>query len=133
MSKRTRTDLTSGEKNEILDRYRKLPKLSQEEAANRLGIKRELLRNLLTDEPRIRETCQSETVSRKRQRSGKDVEVEEALWKWLKIARLHGVPVHGPTLCVKAEMLACKLGKEDFKVSSPNFSPLIFSHFETFP
>ena len=47
-------DLTCGEKSEILDRYRKLPKVSQEEAADRLGIKRGLLCNLLWDEAKIR-------------------------------------------------------------------------------
>ena len=118
MSKRTRSDLTTNEKLEILDQYRKLPKLSQDESACRLGIKRGFLRNLIRDEAKLREQISGDcNVDRKRSRSGKDCDVESALWVWLKFARSRNVPVNGPTLCLKAELLARELGKDDFKAT----------------
>ena len=119
MSKRTRKDLTNSEKIELLDRYRDLPKLPQEEAASRLGIKRGFLRNLLKGEAKLREEKSDAEFSkdRKRQRTGKDGEVEEALRRWLKISRSYTVPVNGPVLSHKAEVLARGLGKYDFKAT----------------
>ena len=51
----------------------------------------------------------------KRQRSGKDLEVEEAIYKWFKSVLDSGVRISGMVLRVKAfAEFAVKLGKSDF-------------------
>ncbi|XP_064421751.1 tigger transposable element-derived protein 4-like [Latimeria chalumnae] len=55
---------------------------------------------------------------RKRMRTAKHPDVEEALFLWFKNARAQDVPVSGPILQIKAEKLATGLGHTDFKCSN---------------
>ncbi|KAG0433691.1 hypothetical protein HPB47_019684 [Ixodes persulcatus] len=48
-------------------------------------------------------------------RDSKYPEVETALLEWLKNARAANLPVHGPTLTAKAEALALRINKQEFK------------------
>lgn len=121
MPKRTRTDYTLLEKIDVLDRYHKLPSTSQRDSADTLGVKRGFLRNLLRDEEKLRSEHGGEqnqiSSERKRQRSGKDSAVEDALYKWFEFARSRKAPVNGPILCQKAEMIAHELGHREFKAT----------------
>ena len=82
MAKR-RADLSLSKKAEILEKYRSLPKCSQRATAEQLNISRGFLRNILFNEAeRQPETSLLEESDRKRQRHGKDQEVEAGLWKW---------------------------------------------------
>ncbi len=61
----------------------------------------------------------------KRKRHGKDREVEEGLLHWLEHLRSRDEKVNGRMLCRKAEEIAERLGRIDFKVTTlvPNHSP----------
>ena len=56
--------------------------------------------------------------SRKRFRLGEYTYIEEALFKWFTSARSAGVPIIGPVLATKAESLAEKLGRINFRASN---------------
>jgi hypothetical protein len=53
-------------------------------------------------------------MDRKRERSGKDNQVESALKIWFSKVREKNAPINGPIMCQKAEELAKTMGKEDF-------------------
>ena len=56
--------------------------------------------------------------SRKRFCSGEYTDIEEALFKWFTSAHSAGVQITGPVLATKAESLAEKLGRINFKASN---------------
>ena len=117
MAKR-RVDLNLSKKAEILEKYRLLPKCSQRAAAEQLNISRGCLRNILLNEAeRQRETSLLEGSDRKRQRHGKDQEVEAGLWKWFRFAQSRNAPVNGPILMQKAEEISKQLGHNEFTAS----------------
>ena len=117
MAKR-RADLSLSNKAEILKKYRSLPKCSQRAAAEQLNISRGCLRNILLNEAeRQPETSLLEGSDRKRQRHGKDQEVEAGLWKWFQFAQSRNAPVNGPILMQKAEEISKQLGHNEFRAS----------------
>ncbi len=71
----------------------------------------------MTQEKEIQVAAEEGTKSRRRRRSGKDEDVEEALFKWFQYARGKHAPVDGPILCQKAEEIAEEIGKE-FKATA---------------
>lgn len=110
-----RNDLSLKEKVEILQMYDKLPKMSQRNAAAQLKVSQPLLCKLLKNREDIEKKCSSnENPNAKRNRSGKDKEVETALKLWFTNVRERDARVDGPLLRQKAEDLASKLGKENF-------------------
>ncbi|GMH32484.1 hypothetical protein BSKO_00318 [Bryopsis sp. KO-2023] len=113
--KRTRKDMSITEKLHLLDRYVKLPKLTKKDAADRLGVSRGLLQNVLRDQEELRQAKTSGKGDRQRNRHGKNKDVEDALFKWHEFASSRNAPLDGPTLFAKAEELARQLGHEDFK------------------
>lgn len=113
-----RRDLSVKNKFDILQQYDQLPKMSQREAAAKLGISQPLLNKLLKDRVSLENAyLTNDNVSRKRKRGGKDEEVEAALLKWFTHAREKDVRLSGPVLREKAEALASKLGKDDFEAT----------------
>lgn len=114
--KKTRNDRTIAEKLELLDRYKTLSHFSQREAAERLGITRGFLQGLLKNEAAIR-AAQPFVSGVKRKRSGKDEEVEKALFDWFKFIRQKNCPVNGPILMEKANKIAEAAGHIDFKAT----------------
>ena len=64
----------------------------------------------------IESSCvENENKNRRRKRSGKDKDVERNFKKWFSQVRDKNVPVNGHMLKMKAEGLAQKLGKTDFR------------------
>ncbi|KAK7098293.1 hypothetical protein V1264_002625 [Littorina saxatilis] len=101
-TKRKRTDMTTVEKMAILEKFRALPSVSVREGAVTLGVSRGMLTNLLKNEGNLRETASGPVPERKRQRLGKDVEIEKALQQWFDLMSWKNVPMNGPILCQKA-------------------------------
>ena len=81
MGKRVRKDIAMLKKYELLKEYRVLPKCSQRVAAKQLNISRGCLRNLLCEETAFQTEAPGKEGSneRKRQRHGKDQDVEDEL------------------------------------------------------
>ena len=119
MGKRMRKDIAMLKKQELLKKYQALPKCSQRVAAEQRNISRGYLPNLLREETTLQTEASGKEGSneRKRQRHGKDREVEDGLWKWFHFAQSGKVPINGPVLMQKAEMIAKQLGHDQFKSS----------------
>jgi len=109
------------EKVALLDRFNAMAKTSQREAAIALEISRGQLQNLIKNEGTIRAEVQ-ELGGVKRKRVGKDEEVEKALLEWWEFSNRRNMPVNGPILCQKAEVLAQKAGHHDFRATDGWFS-----------
>lgn len=123
MSTPKRRDLTVRDKFNLLQKYDALPKMSQSQAANVLGISQPLLCKLLKQRYDIEKSVENnESVTRKRKRCGKDEDVERALKDWFTLVREKDARVNGPLMKMKAEDLAKKMGKEDFKATSGWFT-----------
>ena len=119
--KRARQEKTLAEKVELLNQLKDLPALSQREAAERLGVLRGFLQNLLKNEDAIvTEDQASRTIKRKR--GGKDQEVEDALYKWFKFARSKNVPINGPIMIEKAINIAAAAHHDGFRTAEGWFS-----------
>ena len=111
-------------KHELLKKYKALPKCSQRVAAEQLNISRGCLRNLHREETALQTETSGKEVSneRKRQRHGKNREVEDGLWKWFHFAQSCKVPINGPVLMQKAEEIAKQFGHDQFKSSDGWFN-----------
>ena len=121
--KKARKDKTIAEKLDLLDRYKTFSLVSQREAAERLGVSRGLLQGLIKNEATIRAAAAASSVSEvKRKRSGKDEEVEKALFDWFKFTRQRNAPVNGPILMEKANKIAEAAGHSDFKATEGWFN-----------
>uniref|UniRef100_H3ABS0 HTH CENPB-type domain-containing protein n=1 Tax=Latimeria chalumnae TaxID=7897 RepID=H3ABS0_LATCH len=108
-----RKTLFADEKRHLLESYDSLPKTSQRDAAQKLGIPQPTLSKILKD----RESIKQNEGDRKRMRSGKTPKVKVAL-KWIRNARERNAPLSGPLVMQKAEELAVALGVIDFKAST---------------
>jgi hypothetical protein len=118
-----RHDLTVREKFNLLEKYDELPKTSQTQAANKLGISQPLLCKILKQRYDIETSIlNNETVTRKRKRCGKDEAVEKALKEWFERVREKDARIDGPVLKTKAENLAKMMGKENFHATSGWFT-----------
>jgi hypothetical protein len=110
-----RNDLTVKEKVAILERYDKLPQMSQRKAALQLKISQPLLCTILKKRGVIERSVKlNENLNCMRNRSGKDGQVESALKLWFTNVREQDARVDGPLMRQKAEELAKKMGKDDF-------------------
>ena len=116
--KRARTDVTASEKLELLERFKKLPKMSERKAAEALKVKRGFLRLAIQHEAKIRaEVAEQRGSNRKRHRTGKNEDVEDGLYDWYKFAKLRDVTVNGPILRQKSEQLAQQMSYDDFSAT----------------
>lgn len=89
--------------------------MSRTVAAEKLGIAKSVLSKLLKSRYKIETSfISSEMLSRKRQRDGKDSEVEQALKMWFVSVREHNCRIDWPILKQKAEDFARKLGHTNF-------------------
>ncbi|KAG8198420.1 hypothetical protein JTE90_021661 [Oedothorax gibbosus] len=122
---RKRRDLTVKEKVDILNRYDKLQKMSQKSAAVQLQVSQPLLCKILKNRDDIEIKCNlNGNLNCKRNRDGKDKEVESALKLWFTNVRERDARVNGPILRQKAEDLAAKLGKGNFVAQETALVPL---------
>lgn len=114
-----RRDLSPKEKLKILKDYDELPKMSQKEAAARLGIPQPTLNKILNSRSQLKECCLSnQNMNKKRNRKGKHELVDRALKLWLENVREKDARVNGPILKTKAEELAKSLGVGNFNSSN---------------
>ena len=119
MNSPSRRDFSVVEKLDLLRKYDSLAKMSQAAAALQLGISQSFLCKLLKSRYDIESSCNgNELMTRKRKRSGKDEQVDQALKKWFMEVREKDACVNGPLLKQKAEELARKMGKESFKATN---------------
>lgn len=113
MSKRC--DLSVAEKLELLKAYDQLPKMSQRDAAIQLKISQPFLCKLLRQRKELKTSYeQNGNVQRKRERTGKDKDVEAALKEWFVNVWEKDGRVSFGLLQTKAEKLAALMGKENF-------------------
>lgn len=120
----TRLDLSLIDKVAKLDAYHALPlhiKNSQRDSAEALGTSRTTLRRMLDKENDIRESALN-NANAKRQRNGKDEDIETALYDWWKFSVAKNIPLSGKLMCEKANLLAEKAGHNDFKATEGWFS-----------
>lgn len=118
-----RRDLSNEEKLKILEKFKKLPNMSQRNAATQLGISQPLLCKLLKNRTAIETSARSnENLKRKRERSGKDKQVESALKIWFGNVRQKNASVNGPILRQKAEEIAKTMGKDGFSATDGWFN-----------
>nr|AFK11349.1 tigger transposable element derived 6-like protein [Callorhinchus milii] len=116
------------EKIEVLDRVKMEPRGTPlRELARRLGVKKSTLGDIIASEMKLRHTASSLAegdvgLRKKRDRKGKDPQVEHALLLWFQRASTEGQLLNGPILKAKAESLARDLGKPGFTVTDGWFS-----------
>ncbi|XP_067134723.1 tigger transposable element-derived protein 4-like [Centruroides vittatus] len=114
-TKKKRKDLSLKEKQEILQRYDKLPTMSQRKAAAQLKISQPLLCKILKNRTNIElSAVRNENVIRKRNRTSKYSQVELALKHWFHDVCEKNAPINGLVMRQKAEELAKEMGREDF-------------------
>lgn len=121
MPKRTgsRVDLTIKQKVAKLDAYHALCPNARKwvrDAASHLNVSRSALRPMLQKKNELRASVDDRGDSI-RNRAGKDVEVEEAVFKWWQRAVEKKIPLNGALICSKAESIAEKIGHLDFKAT----------------
>ncbi|XP_065199767.1 tigger transposable element-derived protein 6-like [Planococcus citri] len=108
-----RRDLTLIEKCDLLKQYDNLPRMSQAGAAQTLGIPQSTLSKLLKNRYKLETSLWSnDQPTRKRKRTGKDKDVENALKEWYISVCEKGARVSGPQMMQKAEEIGRQLGKE---------------------
>eukprot|EP00106_Octopus_bimaculoides_P004825 XP_014772267.1 PREDICTED: tigger transposable element-derived protein 4-like [Octopus bimaculoides] len=116
-TKRKRNDLS------IADQYEAVillgQKMSQTEVAKKLGCSQSQISRLTSKKEEIIANYRSNAnPKRKRQRSGKDADVEGALSQWFNNAKSRGIPLSGPILSEKAKDLAEHLNRAEFNPTS---------------
>lgn len=115
--KRKRNDLSLADKYEVIKLLDQ--KMPQTQIAKKMGCSQGQVSRISTNRASIMEEYESNSnPERKRHRSGKAADVEDALSTWFTHARSRDIPLSGPVLEEKASDLAKKLDKPDFKPSS---------------
>jgi len=77
----------------------------------------QISRILKQKEQLLQDWQNNSNLDRKRKRTGKAEDVEEALLRWFAQARSRQLPISGPLLTEKATQLAEGLGIQDFKAT----------------
>jgi len=127
---RKRKALTLETKYEIINEFEKSGK-SKIEIAKHYDIPKSILSGILNKKDKIIEEFHLSTSSpkRKRQRYGKQEDVDEALFQWFQAARQSNIPLNGIILQKKADDLALKLGHNDFRYVIHNIKHDLSSEF----
>lgn len=92
---------------------------SKNDIAKEYGLASSTFSTILKNKDVILENYNSEGFgqNRKRFHSGNFTDIENALFTWFVKARSEKIPIRGPILASKAEVLAKKLNYENFKAS----------------
>lgn len=113
-----RKDLTLKEKIDVLE-YATANKCTQLELAKKFQISQTQVSKLLKNKEKILNAVKrNANPNLKRQRSGKEAAIEEALLRWFYEAQALNVPINGLILSQKAEDLARELNISNFKVTN---------------
>ncbi len=104
--------MSIGEKKDLLARYDNLPKMSQREAAFKLGIQQATLCRLLKNRHDV-EGASSSQDSRKHARTGHCPEVDAAILRWIRASWENGTILSGSLVMTKADEFAAELGLQD--------------------
>ena len=113
-----RRDLSVHEKIEIFRNFDELPSMTQCEAAGLLGISSSTLCKLFKNRNDFKhDFFTNENSNRKRKGCGKDGEMKATLKDWFTHVREKDARLNGPCLREKAEQLARKMGKPEFKAT----------------
>ena len=110
-------ELTLSDKVTLLDKIKLLPPhASHRLLSETFAVSRSTIARLINEEQNLRKKFSQKEMMKhgKRQRDGKDPEVEEALNKWFRSILDKGVRISGLLLKSKAEEFALKSGKTDF-------------------
>ncbi|XP_041377825.1 tigger transposable element-derived protein 4-like [Gigantopelta aegis] len=111
--KRKRVELSLSEKVNVIDQLNK--KVPQTKVAQQFGVSQAQISRVATNKSKILSLWErSENPNRKRQRFGKNTDVESAMKSWLVEARNNNIPLTGIVLKEKAKTLAQTLNKPDF-------------------
>ena len=112
--KRKRTDLALSEQVKVINMLN-----DKTEIAAKFGISQSQVSRIAKNQQEILNKWHTnDNPNRKRQRTGKDADVETALKMWFTSSRGRDVPLSGPVLQEKAKDLAKTLNKPDFKPTS---------------
>lgn len=115
--KRKRVDLSLNDKVKVINMLKE--KQSQTDIAKKLGISQSQVSRVYKGQDEIMKQWKcNENPERKRQRTRKAADVESALTIWFSNSRGHDVPLSGPVLQEKAQELAQKLNKPDFRATN---------------
>ena len=115
---RKRRDLSLSQRIEIVKLLEE-KKLSEVELAKRFDCSQSTVSKIATNKPAIlREAEENRVGDRKRKRSGKDEDVEKALYTWFVDARSRDAPITSAVVEEKATHFATLLNKQDFKVTN---------------
>jgi IS30 family transposase len=115
--KRKCVDLSLSDKVKVINMLKK--KNSQMDIAKKLGISQSQVSRVCKSQNEIMKQWKcNENPDRKRQRTGKAADVETALSVWFSNSRGRDVPLSGPVLQEKAQELAKKLNKPEFKANT---------------
>ena len=115
-SSRTHKTLSLAERVDVLNRLEN--KESQASVAKHFGVHPSQISRIQKQRSELLQSWQNNSnPDRKRKRTGKAEDVEEALLRWFSHARTRQLPVSGPLLMEKAAQLAEGLGITDFKAS----------------
>jgi len=90
---------------------------SQASVAKNYGVHPSAISRILKQKDQIIDAWQNDNLERKRNRTGKVEDVEEALLRWFSQARSRQLPVSGPLLMEKVNMLAEGLGLTEFRAT----------------
>jgi hypothetical protein len=116
-NKKARTDLPLKDRFEVIKLSDQ--KLTQVEIAKRMGCSQGQVSRILKNREdilqRISENCDGD---RKRQRTGKEPEVQSALKTWFRDSRVKNAPINQDLLAIKAKEFAGKMDKPDFTPSN---------------
>ena len=91
--------------------------MSKSDIAKMYGLAASTLSTWIKSADKIKEMCENCGSARKRLRTCKHPDVEDALFSWFKEARDKQIPLSGPILQNRAVKLAADLGHSDFKCS----------------
>ncbi|KAK9737042.1 CENP-B N-terminal DNA-binding domain [Popillia japonica] len=113
-----RKDLTLREKVEVIKYVNKM-KCRQSEVAKKYEISQAQLCKLLKRKYYVlTDWRENLKLTQKRKRSGKELQVEGDLMEWFRERRARNVPICGPILKEKAEQIAERSGKSEFKATN---------------
>lgn len=116
-AKRKRVDLSLSDKVKVINMLK--AKQSQTDIAKKIGISQSQVSRVCKSQDEIMKKWKSnDNPERKRQRTGKAADVESALAVWFSNSRGRDVPLSGPVLQEKAQELAKKLNKPNFKATT---------------